>query len=58
MTQNPANPGVVGGKLRPCPPAPNCVCAADRAAPHYVEPLAFLGDPDEAMSRRGRILPA
>jgi uncharacterized protein (DUF1499 family) len=56
MTRNPANLGVAGGKLRPCPPAPNCVCSTDRAAPHYVEPLDFTGDPDKAMSRLKAVL--
>jgi uncharacterized protein (DUF1499 family) len=56
MTKNPANLGVAGGKLQPCPGAPNCVCSTDRAAPHYVEPLTFIGDPDEAMSRLKAVL--
>jgi uncharacterized protein (DUF1499 family) len=56
MTRNQANLGVAGGKLRPCPPAPNCVCSTDPAAPHYVEPLAFSGDPDAAMSRLKAVL--
>jgi uncharacterized protein (DUF1499 family) len=56
MTNNPVNLGIASGKLRPCPSAPNCVCSTDRAAPHYVEPLAFSGDPDEAMPRLKAVL--
>jgi uncharacterized protein (DUF1499 family) len=56
MTKNPANLGVADGKLRPRPPSPNCVCSTDRATPHYVEPLAFIGDPEEAMSRLKAVL--
>jgi uncharacterized protein (DUF1499 family) len=56
MAKNSANLGVVGGKLRPCPDAPNCVCSTDRAAPHHIEPLAFTGDPDAAMSRLKAVL--
>jgi uncharacterized protein (DUF1499 family) len=50
MAKNSATLGVVGGKLRPCPDTPNCVCSMDPAAAHHVEPLAFVGDPDEALS--------
>ncbi len=56
MTKNSANLGVVSGKLGPCPDTPNCVCSTDRAAAHYVEPLSFLGDPDDAMSRLKAVL--
>jgi uncharacterized protein (DUF1499 family) len=44
-----------GGKLQPCPDSPNCVCSTD-PAPHYVEPLAFTGDADAAMSRLKTVL--
>jgi uncharacterized protein (DUF1499 family) len=56
MAKNLINLGVVGGKLRPCPDVPNCVCSMDRAVAHHVEPLAFIGDPDEAMSRLKAVL--
>ena len=56
MTKNSANLGVVGGKLRPCPDTPNCVCSMDPAAAHHVEPLAFPGDPDEALTRLKAVL--
>ena len=56
MAKNSANLGVVSGKLRPCPDTPNCICSMDRAAAHHVEPLAFLGDPDDAMSRLKTVL--
>src|SRR5258708_4728998 len=50
MTKNSANLGIKDGKLLPCPDRPNCVCSMDSAAAHHVEPLAFIGDPDDAMS--------
>ncbi|HEV3262293.1 MAG TPA: DUF1499 domain-containing protein [Gemmataceae bacterium] len=56
MAKNSENLGVGGGKLRPCPDTPNCVCSMDRAAAHHVEPLAFIGDPDDAMSRLKAVL--
>jgi uncharacterized protein (DUF1499 family) len=56
MAKNSINLGVVGGKLRTCPDVPNCVCSMDHAPAHHVEPLAFLGDPDDAMSRLKAVL--
>ena len=56
MAKNPANLGVADGKLRPCPDTPNCVCSMDSAAAHHIEPLAFMGDPDDAMSRLKAVL--
>ena len=56
MAKNSINLGVVAGKLRPCPDAPNCVCSMDSAVAHHVEPLTFFGDPDEAMSRLKAVL--
>jgi uncharacterized protein (DUF1499 family) len=56
MTTNSANLGVVGGKLRPCPETPNCVCSTDGDSAHHIEPLAFIGDPDDAMSRLKAVL--
>lgn len=42
--------GPVNGRLRGCPPSPNCVCsqAADEA--HRTAPLSFTGDPEAALS--------
>jgi uncharacterized protein (DUF1499 family) len=56
MASNSSNLGAEGGKLRPCPGTPNCVCSMDHAAAHYVEPLAFTGDPGEAMTRLKAVL--
>src|SRR5258708_33359381 len=50
MTKTSTNLGIKDGKLLPCPDTPNCVCSMDSAAAHHVEPLAFIGDPDDAMS--------
>jgi uncharacterized protein (DUF1499 family) len=51
LARRPANLGVRGGRLAPCPDTPNCVCtqAADDA--HRIEPLAHDGTPEEAMTR-------
>ncbi len=56
MAKNSANLGIEGRKLRPCPDTPNCVCSMDPAAAHHVEPLDFLGDPDDALSRLKAVL--
>lgn len=47
----PRDLGVWNGRLRECPPSPNCVCsdASDRA--HRIEPFALAGDPSEAWGR-------
>jgi uncharacterized protein (DUF1499 family) len=44
------------GRLRPCPDTPNCVCSMDHDAAHDIEPLIFIGDPDDAMSRLKAVL--
>src|SRR5260370_17499278 len=56
MTKNSANLGVTGGKIQPCPEKPSCVCSMVIAPAHHVEPLAFTGDPDVAMSRLKTVL--
>lgn len=43
--------GLVDGRLRPCPPTPNCVSSEGADPSHAVEPLRFHGDPDEAFAR-------
>ena len=56
MANNAAPLGLVDGKLRPCPNTPNCVCSMDSAPARHIEPLAFTGDPDVAMSRLKTVL--
>jgi uncharacterized protein (DUF1499 family) len=46
-SRRPGETGLVDGRLRPCPPKPNCVCSQDTDE-HAIEPLRFAGDPDEA----------
>jgi|WetSurMetagenome_2_1015567.scaffolds.fasta_scaffold11059_5 uncharacterized protein (DUF1499 family) len=40
-----------GGKLRPCPNRPNCVCTQDPAESHRVEPIRYTGSQDEAREK-------
>lgn len=35
--------GLVDGRLRPCPPSPNCVCSQDPDAGHAIAPFRFAG---------------
>ena len=56
MANNSANLGLVDGKLRSCPNTPNCVCSMDSAPARHIEPLAFTGDPNVAMSRLKAVL--
>jgi uncharacterized protein (DUF1499 family) len=41
-------PGLVAGKLRPCPGTPNCVSSECDSAGDLVKPLAYTGMPDVA----------
>lgn len=41
--------GTVDGHLRPCPAKPNCVCSEDPREAARAAPLAFEGDPAEAL---------
>ena len=43
--KRPNDLGVTGGRLRPCPGKPNCVCSQDTGPLHRIEPLRFEGDP-------------
>lgn len=48
----PTNLGVKEGKLSPCPSSPNCVVSqGDADAEHSIAPLAYSGDPAEAMTK-------
>ena len=40
----PADIGVDGGRLAPCPSSPNCVSSDAESGPHQIEPLRFDGD--------------
>lgn len=43
--------GPISPDLPPCPSSPNCVSSQAKDRGHRVEPLAFAGDPAEAMRR-------
>lgn len=47
----PAQSGLLGGRLRPCPDRPNCVCSEDRETTAWVKPLGFEGPPTKAWER-------
>lgn len=42
--------GVVNGRLRGCPPSPNCVCSQAADDAHRTESLSFTGDPEAALA--------
>ena len=46
--KRPNDLGVAGGRLRPCPRKPNCICSQDAGSLHGIEPLRFDGDPAAA----------
>ncbi len=41
-------PGLLNGKLRPCPGTPNCICSEISNEAERVPPLAIQGDPGTA----------
>ena len=47
----PENLGLHDGKLAPCPDKSNCVHSEEMDTRHAIAPLAFTGNPDEAMRR-------
>ena len=51
LSRRPATLGAPAGKLAPCPASPNCVCSQADDEGHRVEPIAFTGDPAEAMDQ-------
>jgi uncharacterized protein (DUF1499 family) len=40
--------GVKDGRLMPCPNSPNCVSSYETDAPHYTEPLTYIGSRESA----------
>lgn len=55
-TRRPANLGVNGGRLAPCPNSPNCVCTQASDERHRIEPLTYAGTAAEAMTRLREVL--
>ena len=56
---HPTNLGVKEGKLAPCPNSPNCVISqGDADAEHAIAPLAYSGDPAQAMAKLAAIVKA
>lgn len=49
--KRPENLGVIEGRLQPCPASPNCVSSQADDAPHFIEPIAFVGSPEDALER-------
>lgn len=50
MAERSRETSVAGGKLRPCPNRPNCVCSLDKGR-HFIEPFLFDDAPDAAFQR-------
>lgn len=48
--------GIKDGKLSPCPGSPNCVVSQDADKKHYIDPIAYIGDRDEAFANLRTIL--
>lgn len=50
--------GVTGGRLRPCPDRPNCVCSQDSDPRHAIDPLPLGDDTQADLARLERVLHA
>ncbi len=48
LSRTPVEVGLSAGRLRPCPPKPNCVCSEERSLTSSLEPLRFQGNPSTA----------
>jgi uncharacterized protein (DUF1499 family) len=44
-------PGLVDGKLRPCPDTYSCVCTQDPVERHRIEPLQYTGTQEETREK-------
>jgi uncharacterized protein (DUF1499 family) len=42
------NLGLVGGKLLPCPNSPNCVSTQSPKGDHYIDPIHYTGNSQQA----------
>ena len=57
LFSNPATKlGVVDGRLPGCPDSPNCVSTQTEKTDYKIEPIAFAGTEDEAISKVKTIL--
>lgn len=52
----PADLGEVAGRLRACPPSPNCVSSDADDADHAVAPIRILGSPERAFAEVRRMV--
>jgi uncharacterized protein (DUF1499 family) len=50
--------GVTEGQLAPCPATPNCVNSQSREATHFIEPLSYQGNGEQAIERLAAIIAA
>lgn len=48
LSQPATQPGILDGKLAPCPDSPNCVCSQDQSELHQIAPLQFTDTTAEA----------
>lgn len=50
FSSKPTNLGLRDGRLAPCPSSPNCVSTQAEDEPHRVEPIAYTGSTESAMT--------
>jgi uncharacterized protein (DUF1499 family) len=54
--KRPFDLGVRDGRLKACPPSPNCVCSQAPEGPHHIAPLRYAGDGAAAFARLREIV--
>ena len=55
-SRDPSLPGMVEGRLRPCPDTPNCVCSDYEGAAWSIEPIAANGASGLAWNRLKKVI--
>ncbi len=54
--KRPASIGVIDGRLSPCPKSPNCVSSMAKDEKHYIEPLAYSSERQQAFKALEHVL--
>jgi uncharacterized protein (DUF1499 family) len=52
----PSNLGIQSGMLASCPPTPNCVSSQSQYLEHYIKPLTYSGNPQQAFANLKQII--
>ncbi len=51
-----ASGGKMDARMAECPDSPNCVSSVSKMESHYIAPISFSGDPENAMERIEKVI--